>query len=152
MARAVREGGEPRLGRADALGQARAVGEARGLEVQQIDTGAFRDDERQHRWLAGSGFERVRTWWQMTRPVTAEEASLTDSPDHWEKGGVRFRLVRRSARVVRSWASRLARCVASVARRSFCAVARASPSIPAMTSSSDVAPRITASGSGSPWM
>ena len=79
-----------------AVGQARAVGEARGLDVQQIDTGAFRDDERQHRWLAGSGFERVRTWWQMTRPVSAAEAALVGSPDSWEKDGVRFRLVRRS--------------------------------------------------------
>ena len=33
-----------RLGR----GQAREVGAARGLDVQQIDTGAFADDERQH--------------------------------------------------------------------------------------------------------
>jgi ribosomal protein S18 acetylase RimI-like enzyme len=79
-----------------AVGQARAVGEARGLDVQQIDTGAFQDDERQHRWLAGSGFEKVRTWWQMNRAVAPEEASLTSSPDHWEKGGVRFRLVRRT--------------------------------------------------------
>ena len=59
-----------------AVGQAREVGAARGLEVQQIDTGAFADDERQHRWLAAGGFERVRTWWQMTRPVTPEEAEL----------------------------------------------------------------------------
>ena len=79
-----------------AVGQARAVGEARGIEVQQIDTGAFQDDERQHAWLAGSGFERVRTWWQMTRPVTPEEAGLVESPDHWERDGVTFRLVRRS--------------------------------------------------------
>ena len=79
-----------------AVGQARSVGANRGLEVQQIDTGAFQDDERQHRWLEGSGFERVRTWWQMSRPVTADEASLTGSPDHWEADGVRFRLVRRT--------------------------------------------------------
>jgi len=79
-----------------AVGQARAVGAARGLEVQQIDTGAFADDERQHDWLAGAGFERVRTWWQMTRPVTPDEASLTGSPDHWEQDGVVFRLVRRT--------------------------------------------------------
>jgi len=79
-----------------AVGQARAVGAARGLEVQQIDTGAFADDERQHDWLEGSGFERVRTWWQMNRPVTPDEASLTGSPDHWEKDGVVFRLVRRT--------------------------------------------------------
>jgi ribosomal protein S18 acetylase RimI-like enzyme len=79
-----------------AVGQARAEGAARGLDVQQIDTGAFQDDDRQHRWLAGSGFEKVRTWWQLTRPVASDEASLTGSPDHWEKGGVRFRLVRRT--------------------------------------------------------
>ena len=40
-----------------AVGQAREVGAARGLAVQQIDTGAFADDERQHRWLAAG---RVR--------------------------------------------------------------------------------------------
>ena len=79
-----------------AVGQARAVGAARGLETQQIDTGAFRDDERQHGWLAASGFERVRTWWQMTRPVTPDEAALAESPERWEKDGVVFRLVRRT--------------------------------------------------------
>ncbi|MFC6287940.1 GNAT family N-acetyltransferase [Nocardioides sp. GCM10027113] len=79
-----------------AVGQAREVGRARGLEVQQIDTGAFADDERQHRWLAGAGFERVRTWWQMSRPVTPDEATLVDDPAHWQKGEVVFRRVRRA--------------------------------------------------------
>ena len=37
---------------------------------------SFADDERQHRWLAGAGFEKVRTWWQMSRSVEAEEAEL----------------------------------------------------------------------------
>ena len=78
-----------------AVGQARAVGEARGLAVQQIDTGAFADDERQHRWLAGAGFDKVRTWWQMSRPVSPDEEDLVESPDHWEQDGVTFRLVRR---------------------------------------------------------
>ena len=41
---------------------------------------------------------------------------------------------------------------ASRASRSFCTAARARPSIPVMTSSIEVAPRITAIGSGSPWM
>ncbi len=45
---------------------ARRVGAERGLDVQQIDSGAFADDERQHRWLRAGGFEKVRTWWQMT--------------------------------------------------------------------------------------
>ena len=72
-------------------GAARQVGSERGLEVQQIDSGAFADDERQHRWLAAHGYEKVRTWWQMTRPVAAEEADLGAEP----KPGVRIRPVRR---------------------------------------------------------
>lgn len=79
-----------------AVGQAKAVGAARGLEVQQIDTGAFADDERQHKWLAGSGFTRVRTWLQQSRPVTADEAGLVPDPAGWEEGGVRVRPVRRT--------------------------------------------------------
>jgi GNAT superfamily N-acetyltransferase len=76
-----------------AVGQAREVGTARGLEVQQIDTGAFPDDERQRRWLAGSGFTHVRTWWQMKRPVTPAEAGLVDDPARWHRDGVVVRLV-----------------------------------------------------------
>ena len=41
-----------------ALAQARAVGAGRGLDVQQVDTGSFADDERQHRFLEGAGFTR----------------------------------------------------------------------------------------------
>jgi ribosomal protein S18 acetylase RimI-like enzyme len=80
-----------------AVGQAREVGAARGLDVQQIDTGAFADDSRQHRWLAASGFARVRTWWQMSRPVTPGETSLVPSAELWSDRGVTFRLVRRRA-------------------------------------------------------
>lgn len=80
-----------------AVGQARAVGSARGLAVQQIDTGSFAGDERQDRWLATSGFEKVRTWWQMGRPVDPDETSLVPSPARWEDRGVRFRLVGRAA-------------------------------------------------------
>lgn len=79
-----------------AVGQARAVGSARGLDVQQIDTGAFADDERQHAWLAASGFARVRTWHQQSRPVTPDEAGLVPDPAAWESAGMRIRLVRRT--------------------------------------------------------
>ncbi|MGA8258422.1 MAG: GNAT family N-acetyltransferase [Nocardioides sp.] len=79
-----------------AVGQAKAVGSARGLDVQQIDTGAFADDERQHRWLGETGFAKVRTWWQMSRPVSPDEADLVPAPDAWEENGVRIRLVQRS--------------------------------------------------------
>ena len=76
-----------------AVGQAREVGAARGLAVQQIDTGSFADDERQRRWLAAAGFEKVRTWWQMKRPVTPDEVALVDDPARWERDGVVVRLV-----------------------------------------------------------
>ena len=70
---------------------ARRVGAERELEVQQIDSGAFADDTRQHRWLERAGYTLVRTWWQMTRPVTADEADLDNEPGE----GVRIRLVER---------------------------------------------------------
>jgi ribosomal protein S18 acetylase RimI-like enzyme len=77
------------LGWADAAAQ--RVGRRRGLATQQVDTGAFADDDRQQRWLARGGFEQVRTWWQMTRPVTADEATLPAGTGE----GVRIRLVAR---------------------------------------------------------
>lgn len=73
--------------------QARAVGAARGLEVQQIDTGTFADDERLAGWLTAAGFEKVRTWWQMSRSVVPEEAELVPDPARWELDGVVFRRV-----------------------------------------------------------
>ncbi|HEX5089526.1 MAG TPA: GNAT family N-acetyltransferase [Nocardioides sp.] len=100
----VERGIDERIGRACsdllvewAVGRAREVGAARGLEVQQVDTGAFDDDERQHRWLAAAGFTKVRRWWQMERPVTPDEAALVDDPARWERDGVVFRLVERDA-------------------------------------------------------
>ena len=38
---------------------------------------------------------KVRTWWQMSRPVTPEEAALVDDPARWERDGVVVRLVGR---------------------------------------------------------
>jgi ribosomal protein S18 acetylase RimI-like enzyme len=67
------------------------VGTERGLDEQQIDSGAFAGDERQHRWLADAGYRKVRTWWQMTRPVAADEADL----DSEAGKGVRIRPVSR---------------------------------------------------------
>jgi ribosomal protein S18 acetylase RimI-like enzyme len=78
-----------------AQAQARSVGAARGLATQQIDTGAFQGDERQARWLREAGFARVRTWWQMSRPVSASESELVPDPERWEEDGVVVRLVRR---------------------------------------------------------
>ncbi len=70
---------------------AERVGAERSLDVQQIDSGAFADDTRQHRWLESAGYALVRTWWQMTRPVTADEVDLDNEPGE----GVRIRLVER---------------------------------------------------------
>lgn len=60
---------------------ARTIGRGRDLEVQQIDSGAFADDPRQRRWLERAGYEQVRDWWQMTRPVAPEDADLAPEPD-----------------------------------------------------------------------
>ncbi len=67
----------------------------RGLAATQMDSGAFQDDERQDRWLKAGGFTLVRTWWQMERPVTPEEA--TEHPEPRE--GVVVRRVRRDGAV-----------------------------------------------------
>ena len=58
------------------------IGAERGLETQQIDSGAFADDDRQHRWLGTAGFEKMRTWWQMTRPVDPSESDLDAETAH----------------------------------------------------------------------
>jgi mycothiol synthase len=70
---------------------ARRIGAERGLQRQQIDTGAFAEDERQQRWLRRAGYRHVRTWWQMSRPVVPDEADL----DPGLKEGVRIRQVER---------------------------------------------------------
>jgi mycothiol synthase len=78
-----------------AVGQAREVGRARGLRTQQIDSGSFQGDERQHRFLERGGFRKVRTWWQMKRPVTPDEAGLVEDPQGWTQDGTTVRLVER---------------------------------------------------------
>jgi ribosomal protein S18 acetylase RimI-like enzyme len=60
--------------------RARELAAGRGQESTQLDTGAYADDVRQHRWLAAAGFTHVRTWWQMSRPVRPEEASTMPAP------------------------------------------------------------------------
>ena len=53
----------------------------RGLDVTQMDSGAFDEDPRQKRWLADAGFTHTRTWLQMTRPVTPADADLSPELD-----------------------------------------------------------------------
>jgi mycothiol synthase len=74
-----------------AEGAAKRVGRARELDVQQIDSGAFEKDDRQHAFLEAAGYEKVRSWWQMSRPVTPGDADLAPEPDR----GVAIRPVMR---------------------------------------------------------
>ena len=59
-----------------AAGERHAVDIAgvRRVRTSLLDSGAYADDARQQRWLAAAGYEQTRTWLQMTRPVTADEA------------------------------------------------------------------------------
>jgi mycothiol synthase len=53
---------------------------ARGLGRTLLDSGAYADDPRQQGWLTAAGYERTRTWLQMTRPVSADEAESLPGP------------------------------------------------------------------------
>ncbi len=59
---------------------ARDIGRMRGLRTTLLDSGAYADDPRQQRWLADAGYRHTRTWLQMTRPVSSEEASSLPGP------------------------------------------------------------------------
>ncbi len=69
------------------------IGASRGLPTTQLDSGAFRDDPRQGRWLTEAGYTQVREWWQMSRPVSPGEAHCLPAPS----AGVEVRRVRRDA-------------------------------------------------------
>lgn len=74
--------------------QAAAIGAQRGLHTTQLDAGAFAADERQQRWFEAAGLRKVRTWWQMSRPVEVGEGERGALPDPRE--GVVVRLVARA--------------------------------------------------------
>lgn len=65
--------------------------EKRGMVSTQLDSGSFKDDERQQRWLTEAGYRHVRDWWQMVRPVDPE----TDAEPPELREGVEVRRVRR---------------------------------------------------------
>ncbi|MPV36327.1 GNAT family N-acetyltransferase [Georgenia subflava] len=54
---------------------------ARGLDVTQLDSGAYVEDGRQQRWLERAGFVRARTWLQMSRPVTEADGDPGTFPE-----------------------------------------------------------------------
>lgn len=69
--------------------RARALCRLRGVTQTRLDASPFADDEVQRRWLAAAGYERRRSWPQMTRPVVPEEATSLPPP----RAGVTVRRV-----------------------------------------------------------
>jgi GNAT superfamily N-acetyltransferase len=72
-------------------GQVIAAG--RDLSGTQLDSGAYADDARQRRWLDAAGYRQTRTWLQMSRPVTPDEAEEGALPGPRE--GVTIRRVQK---------------------------------------------------------
>ncbi|WP_026181143.1 GNAT family N-acetyltransferase [Demetria terragena] len=70
--------------------QATEVAQARGASSTQLDASTVEGDSQLNDWYASAGLAHTRTWLQMTRPVTSEDADLPGPRD-----GV---LVRRVAR------------------------------------------------------
>lgn len=67
------------------------IAQLRDLRWTLLDSGAFADDRRQQRFLELAGYAQVRTWLQMSRPVTAAEATSLPGP----REGVTVRRVER---------------------------------------------------------
>jgi GNAT superfamily N-acetyltransferase len=61
----------------------------RELDETQLDVMVYADDASQQRWLAAAGYERTRTWLQMSRPV--DDADTLPEP----RTGVVVRRVRK---------------------------------------------------------
>ncbi|HET8603415.1 MAG TPA: GNAT family N-acetyltransferase [Marmoricola sp.] len=71
--------------------QGREIAVRRGLAGTQLDASPFADDTEQREWLTTAGYRNMRTWLQMTRPVTPEEAAAGALPGPRE--GVTIRRV-----------------------------------------------------------
>ena len=52
----------------------------RRLRWTLLDSGAFEADDRQQRLLRNAGYDHVRTWLQMSRPVQAQETTAIPTP------------------------------------------------------------------------
>lgn len=60
--------------------QAQEICKLREVTATRLDASPFADDAVQQRWLADAGYTKRRTWPQMTRPVTPDEATSLPSP------------------------------------------------------------------------
>ncbi len=63
-----------------AEGQAREISALRGATETRLDASPFAEDTVQQQWLAEAGYSKRRTWPQMTRPVTPDEATSLPAP------------------------------------------------------------------------
>ena len=70
-------------------GQAREICALRGVTKTRLDASPFSEDAVQQRWLASAGYIKRRSWPQMTRPVTPDEATSLPGP----RDGVTLRRV-----------------------------------------------------------
>jgi ribosomal protein S18 acetylase RimI-like enzyme len=61
-------------------GQAREICALREMTETRLDASPFADDTVQQQWLGDAGYTKRRTWPQMTRPVTPEEANSLPAP------------------------------------------------------------------------
>jgi ribosomal protein S18 acetylase RimI-like enzyme len=60
--------------------QAREICTLRGVTATRLDASPFADDTLQQQWLTEAGYTKRRTWPQMTRPVTPDEATSLPAP------------------------------------------------------------------------
>lgn len=60
--------------------QAEEICALREVTETRMDASPFADDTVQQQWLAEAGYTKRRTWPQMTRPVTPEEATSLPPP------------------------------------------------------------------------
>jgi len=70
--------------------QARRICALRGVTATRLDASPFADDTVLQQWLTDAGYAKTRTWPQMTRPVTPDEATSLPPP----RDGVTLRRVR----------------------------------------------------------
>ena len=63
-----------------AEGMAREICTLREVTATRLDASPFADDVVQQQWLADAGYTKRRTWPQMTRPVTPDEATSLPAP------------------------------------------------------------------------
>ncbi len=60
--------------------QAFEISTLRQVAATRLDASPYADDAVQQQWLADAGYTKRRTWWQMSRPVSPEEATSLPPP------------------------------------------------------------------------